>query len=391
MSIANLNYKDILNRVDGYEEYLEEIENINEKKVWEKVLKINTKQAYLKYIEYYPTSIYAEIAEIKAREFIEIDKKDKENKEFEKQKGIFLQHKQYVDEYKKDLLEKIEHKNILEQTRILEEKNLLSIKDINKNEYSYDELVKHFINLKDKYTYKDFKVYDRNYYDFSSLIGLKYYIPCNKHLSKANIRIYERRLVYASIRGLNYATYEFYYDFRYIEKHINIRSNCDKKLIINLVKEKFYNYQFSFRKNGIAKFTKNGKYGLIDKNNKVLTSQYFDYINDEYFDEKDICYFTNGDEMGILDDKGNILLQCECDRIYMHDYDFKEKEYLIKVRKNKKFGLYDAKSQKFILNIEYDYISSVNYLGIVKVRKGLKKGTLDKEGNWIKKLSFFGL
>ncbi len=76
-SIANLSYKELLNKFDGYLDYLEEIEKVKDKIEWEEAKRINTQRAYEEYLYSYINGIYSFEAKQKIDEFIALKRAKK--------------------------------------------------------------------------------------------------------------------------------------------------------------------------------------------------------------------------------------------------------------------------------------------------------------------------
>lgn len=114
------------------------------------------------------------------------------------------------------------------------------------------------------------------------------------------------------------------------------------------------------------------RYGLINKNGKVITAPVYSYIDPFYDGVARVLY--NG-IYGYVNNMGNIISQPQWDNASNFS------EGMALVARNKKLGYID-KTGKIIVQPQWDY--GCNYLnGFVRVKKGGKYGYLDKTGKVI--------
>ena len=68
-NISNIQYNELLIKVDSYEEYLFSIKNFRDSKMWEKVSNQDGIYLYSQYLHHYPKGIYYNEAQLKIKEF----------------------------------------------------------------------------------------------------------------------------------------------------------------------------------------------------------------------------------------------------------------------------------------------------------------------------------
>jgi len=265
---------------------------------------------------------------------------------------IFRKHKQYDYKFKREYLNELfidkgEHNrfkslrvnypthSVIYPTHIrfllatLKFKNSLNILNLDNVVYTYDELKKHFLCFNSRYS----KVYDsniyRNYLENEKYIHWifvnppYYYDFCEKKsffskCKRASIRLYEDYCNYSILSTLSYVSNKINYNFNKIEEELKILK-CNDNRILNKIYGLAYNHQFPFQ-DDIARFTKNGKYGLINKNQKIIFEAQFDFL--EKIEYKEIYIFTQNSKLGVLDINGNILFDANFDDINDIPYNF---------------------------------------------------------------------
>ena len=138
-------------------------------------------------------------------------------------------------------------------------------------------------------------------------------------------------------------------------------------------------YAFSSSYKGMAKVTKNGKYGLIDKDSNEVVPPLYDYLYSFSSSYGGMMKVEKKGKYGLLNEKGRVVLPIEYDYLYSFSSSYGG---LMKVEKNKKYGLVN-KQGEVVLPVEYDYLYSFSssYGGLMKVEKNSKYGLVDKKGN----------
>lgn len=172
------------------------------------------------------------------------------------------------------------------------------------------------------------------------------------------------------------------YDFTYISNNV-IYGLLNKKLWIfdkkgNAIKQLNYdfediNFPEFYNESGLAKVSKNKKYGFINKTGKeVILCQYEDV---SLFSEG-LATANLGDKYGIIDTKGKVVIPFKFD-----DFSYQFQEGLIGVFINGKWGFMD-KTGKIVIKRKYDYVNVFkNGYSIVKL--GNKCGIIDTTGKEI--------
>lgn len=138
-------------------------------------------------------------------------------------------------------------------------------------------------------------------------------------------------------------------------------------------------YAFSSSYKGMAKVTKNGKYGLIDKDSNEVVPPLYDYLYSFSSSYGGMMKVEKNGKYGLLNEKGRVVLPIEYDYLYSFSSSYGG---LMKVEKNKKYGLVNKQGEE-VLPVEYDYLYSFSssYGGLMKVEKNRKYGLVDKKGN----------
>ncbi len=162
-----------------------------------------------------------------------------------------------------------------------------------------------------------------------------------------------------------------------IEKDVFICYNEEKSEVLNSNKEKlFSNYEevdpiklknvtdaFSYEKS-ILKYKKDGLYGLMDFNGKAITKNIYDSIENLAPTEGKFLV-SKDNKKGVIDLKGNKLVNIEFDNVISDEYYTKENEYkksgFIVCNKEKdgfKFGYIDYKGKTY-LTTKYNEIERI--------------------------------
>lgn len=111
-----------------------------------------------------------------------------------------------------------------------------------------------------------------------------------------------------------------------------------------------YDFARVFRSN-VARVKVNNKWGLIDKRGNYIFEPQFDYISNIY--EDSTAYVMNDNYMGLIDKSGNEILPVKELEI-MRFYELEPNIY--KIYKNKKEGIYNSITKKYIVESIYDNI-----------------------------------
>lgn len=122
---------------------------------------------------------------------------------------------------------------------------------------------------------------------------------------------------------------------------------------------------------------KNGKWGIIDQNNKVILNFEYDNIRDHY---SGVILLRKNDKEAIFKDK-EILVPFLYDKITYSQGD------LVMVEKDGKAGLVNTKN-KIIVEPEYDRITAFYGDDVAKVIKGDKAGYINKKGELLTQINY---
>jgi len=126
---------------------------------------------------------------------------------------------------------------------------------------------------------------------------------------------------------------------------------------------------------------KDGIYSYIDWNGNLMAGP--EYIHAKTFNSFGYAIVTTIQGSGVIDNMGNIVLDCEFDYIRFADSNY---EYIV-VGKNEIYGLYNIEGE-LILDLEYLYIDRV--IGDIIVYKDLAwvYGLMSLEGNVLLSLNY---
>ncbi|MDZ4787087.1 MAG: WG repeat-containing protein [bacterium] len=163
-----------------------------------------------------------------------------------------------------------------------------------------------------------------------------------------------------------------YYGYVYITDPL--KTERQTELIKKL--EQTYDWVSEF-KNGVAQVKLNGKWGLIDKNGKILITPKYSEI---YPLEEGLSRITENGMFGLLDNNGKQI----CPAMYDYIEDFSEG--LAKVRINSKQGYID-KSGSEVIPLKYDFADNFSE-GLAKVVLDSKHGYIDKSGSEVIPLKY---
>jgi len=169
---------------------------------------------------------------------------------------------------------------------------------------------------------------------------------------------------------------------------------------------------------GLFGFEKDGKFGYIDKNEKVVVPAIYSYENTY----SGIPSFTNGyakikkdGKYGVLDKTGKVAIPFDYESLYFlfdaayasvskktdsktlygivnmqnklivpfeYDNQFQVNDNLVAYKQNAKWGLMDITGKK-MLPAEYDYLFPYAKDKVLQARKGTQYGFIDLSGKWL--------
>jgi hypothetical protein len=152
-----------------------------------------------------------------------------------------------------------------------------------------------------------------------------------------------------------------------LKRYVTGRKNVQNKILSPLEKLKqMYDDIYFDMGNGNFKVKKDGKFGLYDKNFKLVIPVEYDYI--DFYNSNGNFKVKKDGKFGILDKNFKLVIPVEYDFIDFYNGNFK-------VQKNNKFGLYD-KNFKLVIPVKYDFIDFYN--GNFRVELNNKFGLYDK-------------
>ena len=277
---------------------------------------------------------------------------------------------------------------LLEEESELKRRNDLNILDLYDRPYTYKEL--EYIH-KDSYKTKENtrEVESKHYYDFlnpkgnSKLLYL-HYINMNNA-----IKIFSVSEYYFSYPGfsINYVFANFKQDIinthnpAYIDRLKNQSYYNALLESIEVAEKTFYNYQYTFNKKGTAIFIKNGKYGLIDKNNKIIVNPSFDYIsNTDDFEEYNCTEYKIGKIRGLISFEGKRLFETEK---YNH-FVMKDADLLYLNYENKEIALMNFKTGQILIEGQYGKLEFEQIKkNLLRIKIGMKTCLMNYDGGKI--------
>jgi len=146
--------------------------------------------------------------------------------------------------------------------------------------------------------------------------------------------------------------------------------------------------EFSDFSEGLLKVEKNGKWGLIDKSGKEITSCIYDNISDF---SKGFAGVIKNKKLGYIDRTGKEVVPCIYDNILKYGGNINFSDGLVAVSKNGKIGFVDESGKEvipFIYDNEFycDNEYEPNFIffdGLMRIKKNEKWGFIDKQGKTI--------
>ena len=148
---------------------------------------------------------------------------------------------------------------------------------------------------------------------------------------------------------------------------VNIDPNGDVKAQL----ETYYDQVGDYKEN-FYKIMKGNKYGIADKDGKIIQRPKFDYIYSR--NDKGLIKIEKDKKIGYLNIKGVVVVEPKYTSIEQ------EKDGLIKVEINKKYGFLNAETLQEVTECIYDHIYSFED-GKYKVSIAQKIGYLNADGS----------
>lgn len=141
----------------------------------------------------------------------------------------------------------------------------------------------------------------------------------------------------------------------------------------------------SLHRSYLAKISKNGKFGLLDANAKLLIPLKYDGISHIQYSPSELWIYKNGDKYGLFTQDGVELTKAIYDEIASDNhYDF----YGLKVRTGDKWGIVDFKG-KIIVPLEYEETSTFNNGAMIaSVKKDGLYALINSKGKFITGFEF---
>lgn len=183
------------------------------------------------------------------------------------------------------------------------------------------------------------------------------------------------------------------YNFQIFEKELNnalsassLKENNKLEILektLYCIKHNFSNLIFDYGKNDVAIFTKNQKYGLINKLGDVIISPSFNILYK--WEDIEVVTFHQNKVRGIIDFKGNVLFEAEIDQLSFEDVENKT----ISIQKNNKYGLANYETGKITVPPKYDFLRKKHKYGrSYDVTIDNKAGVINDSGDELIKLKF---
>ena len=129
-----------------------------------------------------------------------------------------------------------------------------------------------------------------------------------------------------------------------------------------------YNLYFS-KDEGLARVTKDGKWGYIDEEGQIKIQLKYDTANDF---SQGLAFCKENNTFGFINTKGNFEIMIDFNLLNFH-------EGLAAVKKDGKWGFID-KEGHVVIPFEYDFAEDFSE-GLALVKKDGKYGFIDKEGH----------
>lgn len=168
--------------------------------------------------------------------------------------------------------------------------------------------------------------------------------------------------------GLGYWNEDLYKDISETFEHNGLWGLKDKKG--NIITPPVYEEIFAFSEEGIAVAQKNGKYGYLRNDGKVLIECIYEEVYDSFFiNNKNYGIIEIDEKCGLINiETGEIVIPCEYEELEMLRH-----VYLFNAKKDGKYHLIDA-SNKLIIQEGFDEPFEFNYSGMVyRSLKGTSK------------------
>jgi hypothetical protein len=166
--------------------------------------------------------------------------------------------------------------------------------------------------------------------------------------------------------------------FKVLDMDIN-KKNILLKKTLHIVKKQFYNYNFKYD-NGVRLIIRNGKYGMENKDGKVIFIAVYDIIN--RFFEGDLYHAERSDgNKSLLTRDGKVIFKSK----YRINSIF-EDEGLVILRDNNKYGLGDFFNFMILVHPRFDLLR-FDYDSFIVYQENTK-GRISLKGEMIEELKF---
>ena len=199
-------------------------------------------------------------------------------------------------------------------------------------------------------------------------------LPCFANAQINPVFVAKSNLSYPKLEASGDGLFGFEKDgkFGYMDKN--------EKVIIPAVYE-YANTTYksipSFSK-GLVSLYKDGKYGLLDKTGKTVIPFEYDYVNPFATNPSFVTLRKKADNKniyGVASIQHKIIIPVEYD-------DLQTDSFYVAVKKNSKWGLMDV-TGKLLLPLEYTALTVFAREKVCKAEKDGKYGFIDLKGNWL--------
>lgn len=150
------------------------------------------------------------------------------------------------------------------------------------------------------------------------------------------------------------------------------------KPLYDKIEFQFFNRNAGSNPNNLIKVMINKKWGLIDRNGNKLLDLEYDELSNRY---SGLSLAKKDGKYGLLSKDIKLITPIKYDEIMLQDQDFQIEKF-IPVRINKKIGLINSKGDE-IIPVKYDYVNRAFSHGFSKVSIGKKMGLFDLNGKMV--------
>ncbi len=292
-SLLNMNYRETLDNVDSYEEYLSSIKDTLDTQEWKKALSIDTQYAYKNYLYKYSNGVYKDKAQKKIDYFIKIEAKEADKRAWEKakKKNSKKSYEKYLMSYYNGIYSHEAKRKVDEFIRLEKEEHRLAVA---KEKETWELVCR-------KDTKEDYKNY------------LKFY-PNGIYYNEAKKKIKHIKFnedVEAWSKACLKNTYTEY--IKYCQNFPNgIQFEEAERKATLLYKELTPKTNYSGQR--LFTFQKNGKYGVVDITDKIILKAQYNQI--EFIGNRYILVHSDGYKQGLYSTSGKEI-------IALGDYDLR--------------------------------------------------------------------